>query len=47
LLLFPALLVFLKFLTFSWCLLRKYGALLSDGILGLIIWVLKGGTLSN
>jgi hypothetical protein len=38
---------FLKFLTFSWWSLHKYGALLADGILGLIIEVAKGGILSN
>jgi hypothetical protein len=38
---------FLKFLTFSWWSLRKYGASLADGILGLIIEVMKGGILSN
>jgi hypothetical protein len=32
---------FLKFLTFSWWLLRKYRASLADGILGLIIEVMK------
>jgi hypothetical protein len=34
---------FLKFLTFSWLSLHKYGASLTDGILGLIIEVMKGG----
>jgi hypothetical protein len=38
---------FLKFLTFSWWSLRKYGALLADDILGLIIKVMKGGISSN
>jgi hypothetical protein len=38
---------FLKFLTFSWWSLRKYGALLADGILGLTIEVTKGGISSN
>jgi hypothetical protein len=38
---------FLKFLTFSWWSLRKYGALLVDDILGLIIKVMKGGISSN
>jgi hypothetical protein len=38
---------FLKFLTFSWWLLRKYGASLADGILGLIIDVTKGGISLN
>jgi hypothetical protein len=38
---------FLKFLTFSWWSLRKYGASLADGILGLIIEVTKGGSISN
>jgi hypothetical protein len=38
---------FLKFLSFSWWSLRKYGASLADGILGLIIKVMKGGILSN
>jgi hypothetical protein len=33
---------FLNFLTFSWWSLRKYGASLDDGILGLIIEVVKG-----
>jgi hypothetical protein len=37
----------LKFLTFSWWSLRKYGASLAYGILGLIIEVMKGGILSN
>jgi hypothetical protein len=36
-----AVLVFLEFLTFSWWLLHKLGALLGDGILGLIIDVTK------
>jgi hypothetical protein len=40
-------LVFLKFLTFSWWSLHKYGASLADGILGLIIEVTKGGISSN
>jgi hypothetical protein len=38
---------FLKFLTFSWWLLRKYGASLADDILGLIIEVTKEGISSN
>jgi hypothetical protein len=38
---------FLKFLTFSWWLLHKYGASLADGILSLIIEVMKGGISSN
>jgi hypothetical protein len=38
---------FLKFLTFSWWSLRKYGASLTDGIFGLIINVIKGGILTN
>jgi hypothetical protein len=38
---------FLKFLTFSWWLLRKYRASLADGILGLIIEVMKEGISSN
>jgi hypothetical protein len=38
---------FLKFLAFSWWSLRMYGALLVDGILGLIIEVMKGGISSN
>jgi hypothetical protein len=38
---------FLKFLTFSWWSLRKYGASMVDGTLGLIIEVMKGGILSN
>jgi hypothetical protein len=38
---------FLKFMTFSWCSLRKYEASLADGILGLIIKVTKGGISSN
>jgi hypothetical protein len=38
---------FLKFLPFSWWSLRKYGASLADGILGLIIKVTKGGISSN
>jgi hypothetical protein len=37
----------LNFLTFSWWSLRKYGASLADGILGLIIEEAKGGILSN
>jgi hypothetical protein len=37
----------LKFLTFSWWSLRKYGALLVDDIFGLIIEVTKGGISSN
>jgi hypothetical protein len=38
---------FLKFLTFSWWSLHKYGTSLADGILGLIIEVMKGGISSN
>jgi hypothetical protein len=38
---------FLKFLTILWWSLHKYGALLADGILGLIIEVKKGGISSN
>jgi hypothetical protein len=38
---------FFKFLTFSWWLLCKYGTLLADGTLGLIIEVTKGGISSN
>jgi hypothetical protein len=38
---------FFKFLTFSWWSLCKYGASLADGILGLIIEVMKGGISSN
>jgi hypothetical protein len=38
---------FLQFLTFLWWLLRKYGASIADGILGLIIEVMKGGISSN
>jgi hypothetical protein len=38
---------FLKFLTFSWWSFRKYGISLNDGILGLIIEVMKGGISSN
>jgi hypothetical protein len=38
---------FLKLLTSSWWSLRKYGASLADGILGLIIEVTKGGISSN
>jgi hypothetical protein len=38
---------FLKFFTFSWWSLRKYGVSLADGILGLIIEVMKGGISSN
>jgi hypothetical protein len=34
---------FLKFLTFSWWSFHKYGISLDDGILGLIIEVMKGG----
>jgi hypothetical protein len=40
-------LVFLKFLSFSWWSLRKYGALLANGILGLIIEVMKEEISSN
>jgi hypothetical protein len=40
-------LIFLKFLTFSWWSLRKYGASLADDILGLIIEVMNGGISSN
>jgi hypothetical protein len=38
---------FLKFLTFSWWSLHKYGASLADGILGLIIEVTKEGISLN
>jgi hypothetical protein len=38
---------FLKFLTFSWWSLHKYGASLANGILGVIIKVTKGGISSN
>jgi hypothetical protein len=38
---------FLKFLTFSWWPLRNYEALLTNGILGLIIEVMRGGISSN
>jgi hypothetical protein len=38
---------FLKFMTFSLWSFCKYGALLADGILGLIIEVMKGGISSN
>jgi hypothetical protein len=38
---------FLKFLTFSWWSFRKYGISLDDGILGLIVEVMKGGISSN
>jgi hypothetical protein len=38
---------FLKLLTFSWWSLRKYKALLGDGIFALIIEVTKGGISSN
>jgi hypothetical protein len=38
---------FLKFLTFSWWSFRKYGISLDDGILGLIIEVMKGGISLN
>jgi hypothetical protein len=38
---------FLKFLTFSWWPLCKYGASLADGILSLIIEVTKGEISSN
>jgi hypothetical protein len=44
---FHCVLGFLKFLTFSWWSLCKYGASLADGILGLIIEVVKGGISSN
>jgi hypothetical protein len=37
----------LKFLTFSWWSLHKYGASLADGTLGFIIEVKKGGISSN
>jgi hypothetical protein len=40
-------LIFLKFLTFSPWSLRKYRALLANGILGFIIEVMKGGISSN
>jgi hypothetical protein len=38
---------FLKFLTFLWWPFRKYGISLDDGILGLIIEVMKGEISSN
>jgi hypothetical protein len=38
---------FLKFLTFSWWSFHKYKISLDDGILGLIIKVMKGGISSN
>jgi hypothetical protein len=38
---------FLKFLTFSWWSFCKYGISLDDGILGLIIAVMKVGISSN
>jgi hypothetical protein len=38
---------FLKFLTFSWWSFRKYGISLDDGILGLIIEMMKEGISSN
>jgi hypothetical protein len=38
---------FLKFSAFSWWSLHKYRASLVDGILGLIIEVMKGGISSN
>jgi hypothetical protein len=38
---------FLKFLSFSWWSLCKYRASLADGILDLIIKVMKGGISSN
>jgi hypothetical protein len=44
---FRCILGFLKFLTFPWWSLHKYGALLANGILGLIIEVTKGGISSN
>jgi hypothetical protein len=34
-------------LTFSWWSLRKYGASFADGILSLIIEVMKGGVSPN
>jgi hypothetical protein len=37
----------LNFLTFSWWSFRKYGISLDDGILGLIIEVMKGGISLN
>jgi hypothetical protein len=37
---------FLNFFNFSWLSLRKYKASLADGILGLIIEVMKEGTSS-
>jgi hypothetical protein len=39
--------LFFEILDFSWWLLCKYGALLPDGILGLIIEVTKGGISRN
>jgi hypothetical protein len=44
---FRCALSFLKFLTFSWWLFRKYEISLDDGILCLIIEVMKGGFSSN
>jgi hypothetical protein len=44
---FHCALAFLKFLTFSWWSFRKYGISLDDGILGLIIEVMKGGISSK
>jgi hypothetical protein len=38
---------FLKFLIFSWWSFHKYRISLDDGILGLIIEVMKGGISSN
>jgi hypothetical protein len=38
---------FLKFLTVNWWSLHKYGASLVDGIISLIIEVMKGGISSN
>jgi hypothetical protein len=38
---------FFVILDFLWWSLRKYGALLADGILGLIIKVTKGGISLN
>jgi hypothetical protein len=38
---------FLKFLTFLWWSLRKYGASLANGTLGLIIELIKEGISSN
>jgi hypothetical protein len=39
--------MFFEIIEFLWWSLRKYGALLADGIIGLIIEVTKGGISSN